>query len=108
MPPRLILWDMGDNELEPDDDERMKVMGGMRSTQDWWIPQSAYNATTTMSLNYNAWQKRWDWDWSTSEFSYPSANGVWGQAAARQQLNRTNSFVLRPSKLKVACSCVFN
>ena len=84
MPPRLILWDMGDNELEPDDDERMKVMGGMRSTQDWWIPQSAYNATTTMSLNYNAWQKRWDWDWSTSEFSYPSANGVWGQAATRQ------------------------
>ncbi|CAK9049993.1 unnamed protein product, partial [Durusdinium trenchii] len=81
----------------PDFVERLKVMGGVRSTgPDWRIPEFAYDETWTIGPEGH---RSSEWNWDQSNFSYPDANGVWGQAAAQQQLNRTVLFETFESRI---------
>ena len=72
-------------------------MGGVRSTgPDWRIPEFAYDETWTIGPEGH---RSSEWNWDQSNFSYPDANGVWGQAAAQQQLNRTVLFETFESRI---------
>ncbi|CAK8991323.1 unnamed protein product [Durusdinium trenchii] len=61
----------------------LKLAGGARASEDVWKPDNVYNNTWTA---YAAKQIQTGVVQYNGAFRYPVATGVWGQAAAQQQL----------------------
>ena len=63
------------------------MAGGARPLEDVWKPDYAYYRTYTALVTKQI--STGTVSWNGGAFDYPGTTGVWGQAAAQQQLNGT-------------------